>query len=579
MGQHGFRSPRTDRHRPRRPGLVALHLERRPAASRIRGGRRVAARVPGIVVRPRRAVHQREQLQGTVSAAGHHRRRPVRRSAKAARLRRQRRARPQRSGPRSGRQPGLDAWRRGRRARPVRTITDRTSPFRQARRGQRTREGHLVRFDPEGRQFELVCAGLRNPFGVAYHRDGDAFTYDADAEFDMGSSWYRPTRVVQLVSGADYGWRGVTGSWPPYFPDHGGNSPPLCDIGKGRPRPWHSATAASSRSRIATRCLCLDWGVWTRDRRAPDASRSGVPRPHRDVSARPAVECHRCGVWSRRRNVPGHWRTPNTFGAVSCGVDGRFRLDARRRQPATAAADSARAPVPRCSQGSWPDCTVRRGAAAWTPAGLICQAPIRSFATPRGSRWSTRTSIGGAIGLFENEGPVAALSALSALAASPEAPYEQILQRLNSLPWRQLTAAQQLRLLHCDARCLSSADQLQLATREACQQRLLEMLTAASGRVDVLPTGGGASVARVAARLLLQQQVPQAVPLTVALLRNATAQHDQFAYLFALRGARSGWQPGERRSFFLALRETAAIRVATACPVFCSACARSRSMP
>src|SRR5439155_12026005 len=94
---------------------------------------------------------------------------------------------------------------------PKEDVTDYTSPFREARRGKGTREGHLARTDRDGRQWELVAAGLRNPFGIAFNPRGDLFTYDADAEFDMGSPWYRPTRIDQLVRGADFGWRGVTG--------------------------------------------------------------------------------------------------------------------------------------------------------------------------------------------------------------------------------------------------------------------------------------------------------------------------------------------------------------------------------
>src|SRR5262245_55925044 len=118
---------------------------------------------------------------------------------------------------------------------PKDNITDYTSPFRESRHGKNSKEGHLLRTDRDGIKWELLTAGLRNPFGVAFNSRGDAFTYDADAEFDMGSPWYRPTRVDQLVSGGDFGWRGVTGKWPPYFPDHADNALPTLDIGRGSP--------------------------------------------------------------------------------------------------------------------------------------------------------------------------------------------------------------------------------------------------------------------------------------------------------------------------------------------------------
>jgi hypothetical protein len=119
------------------------------------------------------------------------------------------------------------------------TAIDLTSPLRDARNGKKTSEGHLIRVDPVDCKVEVVAAGLRNPFGIDFNRDGEVFTYDADAEYDMGSSWYRTTRVSHLVAGGDYGWRGVTKTWPPYFPDQADNARSNLDIGKGSPTPIH----------------------------------------------------------------------------------------------------------------------------------------------------------------------------------------------------------------------------------------------------------------------------------------------------------------------------------------------------
>ncbi len=141
---------------------------------------------------------------------------------------------------------------------PKDDMVDRTSPFRDTIRG-RAGQGHVIRTDPNGKQWEIVCSGLRNPFGLAMNPDGDWFTYDADAEFDMGSAWYRPTRVVQLLSGADYGWRAVTGKWPPYFPDHPDNAMPTLDIGRGSPTSVLFATEARFPEAYRRSLLILDW--------------------------------------------------------------------------------------------------------------------------------------------------------------------------------------------------------------------------------------------------------------------------------------------------------------------------------
>ncbi|HHK42137.1 MAG TPA: hypothetical protein ENJ50_06945, partial [Planctomycetaceae bacterium] len=135
---------------------------------------------------------------------------------------------------------------------------DFTSPFREARRGRTTREGHLLRVDPRSGKIEILLSGLRNPFGIAFNRDGEAFTYDADAEYDMGAPWYRPTRVNHLAVGGDYGWRGVTKQWPPYYPDHPDNALPNLDIGKGSPTAIAFGTESSFPGKYRDALFVLD---------------------------------------------------------------------------------------------------------------------------------------------------------------------------------------------------------------------------------------------------------------------------------------------------------------------------------
>ena len=67
---------------------------------------------------------------------------------------------------------------------------------------------------------------------MAFNADGELFAYDADMEWDVGTPWYRPTRVVHATSGSEFGWRSGTGKWPEYYMD---SLPPLVDIGPGSP--------------------------------------------------------------------------------------------------------------------------------------------------------------------------------------------------------------------------------------------------------------------------------------------------------------------------------------------------------
>ena len=53
-----------------------------------------------------------------------------------------------------------------------------------------------------GKNMEIFASGFRNIFDGGVNRDGELFTYDADMEYDFNTSWYRPTRINHVVSGA-----------------------------------------------------------------------------------------------------------------------------------------------------------------------------------------------------------------------------------------------------------------------------------------------------------------------------------------------------------------------------------------
>ena len=92
--------------------------------------------------------------------------------------------------------------------------------------------GWVCQVSPDGKDWDLLAAGFRNPFDIAFNKDGELFTYDADMEMDVGTPWYRPTRICHVVSGGEFGWRFGTGKWLPYFTD---NLPPVVDVGQGSP--------------------------------------------------------------------------------------------------------------------------------------------------------------------------------------------------------------------------------------------------------------------------------------------------------------------------------------------------------
>lgn len=118
---------------------------------------------------------------------------------------------------------------------PSENVTDLTSPFRHWPGDSSQREGHLLRMQLSTGRWEIICGGLRNPYGIAAHPGGELFTFDADNEFDMGTPWYRPTRVIATTPGGDVGYRTAEKKLPPRFHDQPENLPPVLTIGRSSP--------------------------------------------------------------------------------------------------------------------------------------------------------------------------------------------------------------------------------------------------------------------------------------------------------------------------------------------------------
>lgn len=125
-----------------------------------------------------------------------------------------------------------------------------------ARQTQRLPLGHLLRTGTDGREWTLLCGGLRNPLDVAFNEEGEIFTYDADNERDIGAPWYHPTRALHLVSGGEYGWRRSTGTWPVFRAD---TLPAAVDIGVGSPTGIEFGTRSQFPPRYRRALFICDW--------------------------------------------------------------------------------------------------------------------------------------------------------------------------------------------------------------------------------------------------------------------------------------------------------------------------------
>jgi len=120
--------------------------------------------------------------------------------------------------------------------------------------------GYIARINPDATEWEMVSIGYRNQYDAVLNEHDELFTYDSDMEWDFGMPWYRPTAIVHVTSGSDYGWRSGSGKWPNYFED---KFPPVLEIGPGSPTGLITGIGAKFPPRYQKALFALDWTFGT----------------------------------------------------------------------------------------------------------------------------------------------------------------------------------------------------------------------------------------------------------------------------------------------------------------------------
>lgn len=437
-----------------------------------------------------------------------------------------------------------------------RDAVDHTSPLREHRRGRETSEGFVYRTDREGTTWEIVAAGLRNPYGIDFNIDGEPFTYDADAEFDMGASWYRPTRVVHLVTGADFGWRGVTGAWPPYFPDHPDNGVPSFDIGKGSPTGVKFGTHSHFPPPYRRALFMLDWAYGrilavhltphgASYRCSAETFVKGKPLNVTDLGFGPDGAMY--VVTGGRKTQAGLYRVryvgepieePPPSPQELARADFSRRARAIRKQIETTPSDD----LDRTLDLAWP--------ALSDPDPWIRAAARTAVERLPVAAWRDRA--------WMEDLPERAIAGLLLLARQHdpgrEAPDAQsILERLNTIPLAALKPADQLNALYVCERCLSADRTESQSSGSPALPASLAKATAA--HLETLVPHASPAVARNLGLLLTRLRSDNAVSYGMSQLERASDPLDVFHYLFVLRNQRAGWTHNWRATYFRALRD------------------------
>jgi hypothetical protein len=394
--------------------------------------------------------------------------------------------------------------------------------------------GHILRMHPESGQVELFAGGLRNPIGLAFNREGELFTFDADMEWDLLAPWYMPNRVLHLVSAADYGWRRGTGRFPASYPD---TLPAVADIGLGSPTAVFFGYGGKMPARYTEALFLCDWAygrILALPLQPDGASYTGKPEPF--LSGRPLnVTDGGVGPDGAIWFITGGRGTQS--GLYRVGYDGstvdhapkpdaplrdlRHRLEAFHRGIAKNQQQDALALI--APNLEHPDRFIRHAARI-----AIERLPI--------DLWQHEL-------LARPDGWTPLLAALTLARVGESDAASALYERLGRFDWETLDPEKRLALLRVFGVALARFGD----PGEATRRQFLAVLEPG------YPTAEPA-LNEEYCRLLVRLQSPSVLTKTLKILREADSPGTLVFYSLHLRYLKSGWEPGNRRAVLTALK-------------------------
>ena len=445
--------------------------------------------------------------------------------------------------------------------------------------------GYIFSMNPDGSDLELFCHGFRNQFDICFDLGGQLFTYDADMEWDIGTPWYRYTRVNHCVSGADFGWHSGAGKWPDYYPD---NLPTTIDIGPGSPTGVVSGMGAKFPAKYQRAVFINDWtyGTMWAIHLTPDGASykaekedflNGKPLPLTDVVIHPGDGAMYFAVGGRRTQS-GVYRVTyvgneSTAPAKALPLGEEFKIRAELEALHVEGADWKKVVYK-----AWPyldhsDRHVRYAARiaiehlGWTNWAIKAlqetrpNASIEAIIALARSLSEVKESTG-----WGHEKTSSA--PVDWVAESAELMQNNMFESLSRLDWEALSTEQKLSLLRAYQLVYTRLGKPYPKQRQKLAARLEPFFPAKDPYVN-----------RELCQLLVAFDSKKVVPQTLALMATAAdtfeavasdavlSRNDgyaraaraaagsrpnsqQLSYIIALRNAQAGWTPGNRKTYF-----------------------------
>ena len=416
--------------------------------------------------------------------------------------------------------------------------------------------GAVFKSDPDAKFVELFALGFRNEYDISFNAEGEMFTFDSDMEWDIGTPWYRPTRIVHVVSGGDYGWRSGAGKWPAYYPD---SLPPTLDIGPGSPTGVVFGTGAKFPAKYQRAFYAADWtyGTMYAIHLTPDGATyraekeefvAGKPLPLSDMVIHPKDGAMYFLIGGRK--VQSALYRVTYTGSESTAAAPRVEATAEARLRHELEQLHLAGTGPEAIDKAWPHLGHADRFVRYAARVAIERQPA--------DQWADRA--------LNEKNPQAAVEALVALArVGDKALQPRLLEALGSL---DLQGPVQLPLLRAWELAFTRMGK---PAPDVCAQL--------AAKFDAIFPAKDSLANRELVQLLVFLDSPRVVAKTVPLLSTARDDHQaiasdavlarnegyagaahamhgsrpngqQISYAYALRNARVGWTPELRKEFF-----------------------------